>query len=110
MDAGIEDTLNRVDAEKIAQWCDRQAVINMVLGGTGGMHWYNSPWAIQFITAPNEALIPDMTALAQAVGEHEGLSFSDGYPAGANWDAFIDWFRVQITKRRRAYPNLAVGL
>lgn len=96
MDAGIADTLNRLDAQRIAAWLDDS--------GRGGQ-WWNSAIADHVFdadTAQEKAwLVGSLSARVP------GLDSDDWGPADEDWDNLFSHFRAEIQARRDADSSSA---
>lgn len=103
MDSAIADTLNRLDAEKLARRCDEvDDAIRVGLLLPGGLKpWYYSPMARTFLGDR----LDDQKYLIESIAlTTSGLRF-DGEPADGDWDNLLTHIRAEIQARRDRDPQ-----
>lgn len=105
MDAAVVETINRLDAARIAKHLDLTDWLNGIVGS--GAPWFRRIEADAFFSATvgSGELAWLLGALAAGV---PGLHF-DGEPADADWDGLFSHFRAEIQDRRDRKSHTETG-
>jgi hypothetical protein len=107
MDAGIVDTINRRDAQLIAQRLDRIDTDLGVQFPGEGKPWYRASMAAT-IMGENAATTSDRAGLvAMLAANTYGPIHFDGHPADEDWENFYAHLRAEILARRDPKTPLA---
>lgn len=96
MDAAVADTINRMDAGRIARHLD---LIDWFCQATPGTDWFWSNMAETFMSE-NATTNSDRAWLLGALAVHTPDVAFDGAPADADWDNIFSHLRSEILARR----------
>lgn len=97
MDAGIADTINRIDAQLM---CERLDALDHEWRNKEP--WYGRKWADALAvgaSASPQALADRSWVVGAIAARTPGLNF-DGSPADADWENLFSHFRAEIEARR----------
>lgn len=92
MDAAVADTINRLDAQRIAARLDRLDQVT-----DDELPWYRRTAASQMLAERNSSV--SAWLLGAWAFQTPGIAF-DGAPADCDWDNLFSHFRAEIQKRR----------
>lgn len=112
MDAGVADTLNRIDAQLMARKMDSadrfQQIRRPFLTA-----WYTRHYADMIVANAPQSRADIAWFIGTLAGRTPDVQFRDGIPAGdADWDNLISHFRAEILARRdpKSHPACAAEI
>jgi hypothetical protein len=101
MDAGIADTINRRDVQRIVRRLDEN---DEALGYTPIAPWWNAPIADTLLGDSPASNADRAWFVGTLAARTPGVAF-DGAPADCDWDNLFSHFRAEILARRTPDPK-----